>query len=85
LWLRTELIPAALNMSITQRPPSVVILHSDRNCQCTSYAFGRRCREAGVISSMASVGDAYHKAMTESSIASLERELLSSRGFKSQY
>ena len=47
--LRTELILAALNMAITQRTPSAVIHHSDKGCQYTSYAFGKRCREAGVI------------------------------------
>jgi transposase InsO family protein len=42
--LRTELILAALNMAITQRRPQAVIHHSDRGCQYTSYAFGKRCR-----------------------------------------
>ena len=59
--LRTELILAALNMAITQRNPSAVIHHSDKGCQYTSYAFGKRCREAGVMPSMGSVGDAYDK------------------------
>jgi transposase len=57
--LRTELILAALNMALTQRRPSEVIHHSDHGCQYTSYAFGKRCREAGVMPSMGSVGDAY--------------------------
>ena len=82
--LRTELILAALNMAITQRRPQAVIHHSDRGCQYTSYAFGKRCREAGVMPSMGSVGDAYDNAMAESFFASLERELLSRRRFKSQ-
>ncbi len=82
--LRTELILAALNMAITQRRPSAVIHHSDRGCQYTSYAFGKRCREAGVMPSMGSVGDAYDNAMAESFFASLERELLNRRRFKSQ-
>jgi len=82
--LRTELILAALNMAITQRQPSAVVHHSDRGCQYTSYAFGKRCREAGVMPSMGSVGDAYDNAMAESFFASLERELLSRRRFKSQ-
>ena len=46
--LRTELILQALEMAVTQRQPSGVIHHSDRGCQYTSYAFGKRCREAGV-------------------------------------
>jgi putative transposase len=82
--LRTELILAALNMAITQRQPSAVIHHSDRGCQYTSYAFGKRCREAGVMPSMGSVGDAYDNAMAESFFATLERELLDRRRFKSQ-
>jgi putative transposase len=82
--LRTELILQALEMAITQRQPSAVIHHSDRGCQYTSYAFGKRCQEAGVMPSMGSVGDAYDNAMAESFFASLERELLSRRRFKSQ-
>jgi len=82
--LRTELILAALNMAITQRKPTAVIHHSDRGCQYTSYAFGKRCREADVMPSMGSVGDAYDNAMAESFFASLERELLDRRRFKTQ-
>jgi putative transposase len=82
--LRTELILAALDMAITQRRPRGVIHHSDRGCQYTSYAFGKRCREAGVMPSMGSVGDAYDNAMAESFFASLERELLRRSRFKSQ-
>ena len=72
-------------MSIPQRRPAAVIRHSDRNCEYTSYAFGKQRREAGGIASMALVGDLYRKAMAESSIAWLERELLSGRRFKIQY
>lgn len=82
--LKTELILAALNMALTQRSPSTVIHHSDRGCQYTSYAFGKRCREAGVMPSMGSVGDAYDNAMAESFFATLERELLNRRRFQSQ-
>lgn len=82
--LRTELILEALNMAITQRRPSGVIHHSDRGCQYTSYAFGKRCQEAGVMPSMGSVGDAYDNAMAESFFATLERALLNRRRFKSQ-
>ena len=82
--LRTELIVAALDMALTQRRPSNVIHHSDRGCQYTSYAFGKRCREAGVMPSMGSVGDAYDNAMAESFFATLERELLNRRRFRSQ-
>lgn len=82
--LKTALILEALEMAIVQRQPGGVIHHSDRGCQYTSYAFGKRCREAGVMPSMGSVGDAYDNAMAESFFASLERELLNRRRFKSQ-
>jgi putative transposase len=82
--LRTELVTSALNMALMQRRPQAVIHHSDRGCQYTSYAFGKRCREMGVMPSMGSVGDAYDNAMAESFFATLERELLSRRRFKTQ-
>ena len=56
--LKTELVLSALNMALAQRRPEAVIHHSDRGCQYTSYAFGKRCREAGVMPSMGSTGDA---------------------------
>ncbi len=80
--LRTELITRALDMAIGQRRPDNVIHHSDQGCQYTSYAFGRRCREAGIRPSMGSVGDAYDNAMCESFFATLECELLDRRSFK---
>jgi transposase InsO family protein len=55
--LRTELVLAATNMALAQRPPNSVIHHSDRGCQYTSYAFGKRCQEMGAMLSMGSVGD----------------------------
>ena len=61
-----------------------VIHHSDRGSQYTSYAFGKRCREAGIMPSMGSVGDACQKAMAESFFATLEREVLNRRRFESQ-
>jgi putative transposase len=82
--LRTELVLAATNMALAQRRPKNVIHHSDRGCQYTSYAFGKRCQEMGVMPSMGSVGDAYDNAMAESFFATLEREVLQRRSFKTQ-
>ena len=82
--LKTPLILEALEVAVTQRQPSNVIHHSDHGCQYTSYAFGKRCREAGIMPSMGSVGDAYDNAMAESFFATLEREVLNRRRFKSQ-
>jgi putative transposase len=82
--LNTELMLAALNMAITQRRPRGVIHHSDHGCQYTSYAFGKRCIEAGIRPSMGSVGDAYDNAMAESFFATLEREVIDRHRFGSQ-
>jgi transposase InsO family protein len=54
------------------------------SAQYTAPTFGGRCREAGVRSSMGSVGDAYDNAMCESFFATLECELLARRQFTSQ-
>ena len=78
-----ELVGDALAMAITTRQPEgPVIHHSDRGSQYTSLAFGQRCREAGVVRSMGSVGDAYDNAMCESFFATLECELIDRRRFR---
>lgn len=82
--LKTEGVLDALNMALTQRRPRAVVHHSDHGCQYTSYSFGKRCQEMGVMPSMGSVGDAYDNAMAESFFATLERELLNRRRFKTQ-
>ena len=82
--LKTALVLDALEMALSQRRPKSVIHHSDRGCQYTSYAFGKRCREAGVVPSMGSTGDAYGNAMAESFFATLEREVIDRRRFNSR-
>jgi len=53
-----------------------VIHHSDHGSQYTSLAFGKTLREAGLVGSMGSVGDANDNAMAESFFATLKTELL---------
>ena len=75
--LGARLVVDALEMALwTRRPPAGVVHHSDRGSQYTSLAFGRRCREAGVVPSMGGVGDAYDNALAESFFATLECELV---------
>ncbi len=81
--LKTDLVLAALQMATTQRRPQGVIHHSDHGCQYTALAFGKRCRELGVIPSHGSVGDAYDNAMAESFFASIECELFNRRSWHS--
>jgi putative transposase len=79
--LRSELVTDARDMALGQRRPEGVIHHSDQGSQYTSVAFGKRCRQAGVRSSMGSVGDCYDNALCESFFASLECELIDRRRF----
>ncbi len=61
----------------TRKPFNTVLLRRPLEPRLyTSLAFGKRCREAGVVQSMGSVGDAYDNAMCESFFATLECELL---------
>ena len=74
---RTELVRDALAMAISNRKPRTpVIHHSDRGAQYTSLAFGKHCREAGIVQSMGSAGNAYDNAMCESFFATLRCELI---------
>ena len=82
--LRTSLVLGAFEMALMQRQPDGVIHHSDRGGQYTSYAFGGRCRKAGVRPSMGAVGDAYDNAMCESFFATLECELIRRRSFSTR-
>lgn len=77
---RTELVADALDMALWRRQGADgCIHHSDHGCQYTSWAFGRRLREAGLRGSMGTVGDAYDNAMAESFFATLQTELLDRR------
>jgi len=80
--LESALVVDALNMALwNRRPKPGLIHHSDRGGQYTSLAFGRRCREAGILPSMGRVGNAYDNAMAEAFFATLETELLTRRTF----
>jgi len=79
--LRTELVVDALEMARWRRRPAPgqTVLHSDRGAQYTSWAFGHRLRDAGLLGSMGRVGSAYDNAMMESFFGTLQRELLDRR------
>jgi putative transposase len=72
-----QLVIEALEMAIWNRKADPgVIHHSDHGSQYTALAYGQRMREAGLLSSMGSVGDAYDNAMAEAFFATLECELI---------
>ena len=80
-FLYLAVVLDTLEMALWQRRPQGVIHHSDQGTQYTSFAFGQRCRRAGVRPSMGSVGDCYDNALCESFFASLECELLDRNRF----
>ena len=84
--LRSELVADALEMACWRRQPvpGQTVLHSDRGAQYTSWAFGNRLREAGLLGSMGRVGSAYDNAMMESFFATLQRELLDRRRWQTR-
>lgn len=80
--LRTDLVLNALEMALWRRQPRVgAVHHSDQGSQYTSIAYGHRLREAGLLASMGTRGDAFDNALCESFFATLECELLDRQVF----
>ncbi|OLT35442.1 transposase, partial [Actinomadura sp. CNU-125] len=52
--------------------------------QYTSWAFGKRLRDAGLLGSMGTVGDCYDNSMMESFWGTMQLELLDSRIWKTR-
>jgi putative transposase len=84
--LRTELVVDALDMACWRRKPvpGEVVHHADHGTQYTSWAFGQRLREAGLLGSMGTVGDALDNAMAESFFGTLQLELLDRRTWQTR-
>ena len=65
--MRKELVIDALGMAIIRRRseirPDDARMHSDHGGQYTSWAFGKRLRDSGLLGSMGSVGDCFDNAM----------------------
>ena len=79
---RTDLVVDALQMALWRRRGAEgCVHHSDHGCQYTSWAFGHRLREAGLLSSMGSVGDCFDNSMAESFFATLQTDLLDRQGW----
>jgi putative transposase len=73
----------ALKMAITQRKPSVgLIHHSDQGVQYTSKAYQQQLKDKGMLASMSRKGMPYDNAMIESFFSSLKQELTHHEKFK---
>ena len=64
--MRSELVVDALQMAIwTRHPAPGAIVHADREAQYTSWIFGHRLREAGLLGSMGRVASSVDNRMME--------------------
>jgi putative transposase len=80
--LRTDLALDALEMAIWQRHGDLegLVHHSDRGSQYLSIRYTERLAEAGVVTSVGSVGDSYDNALAETIIGLYKTELIRRRG-----
>ncbi|WP_425394156.1 IS3 family transposase [Actinomadura oligospora] len=64
----TELVVNAMAAAVARRDPvtGATVLHSDHGTQFTSFVFGKRLRDAGLLGSMGTIGDCCDNAMMES-------------------
>lgn len=82
--LRTELVVDALDMARWRRKPAGTIAYSDRGTQYTSWLFGQRLREAGLLGSMGKIACAYDNSLMESFFGSMQIELLDRRTWQTR-
>ena len=77
--MTTVFVLDALNQAICQRAPSEadkLIHHSDRGSQYLSIRYTERLAEAGIDTSVGSVGDSYDNALAESIIGLFKTEVI---------
>ena len=78
--VRSELVVDALQMAQWNRSNATgTIVHSDRGSQFTSWIFGHRLRQAGLLGSMGRVASSVDNSMMESFWSTMQRELLDRR------
>ena len=79
--LKTDLVLDALEQALFARTGTKgLIHHSDRGSQYLSIRYTERLAEAGIESSVGSVGDSYDNAMAETIIGLFKTEVIWPRG-----
>ena len=74
--ITAEIVVDALEMARLRRRPGGTVVHSDRGAQYTSWLFGHRLRQAGLLGSMGRIGCGLDNAVAESFFGSMQIELL---------
>ena len=76
----SSLVTNALSMAVGNRASHAgTVIHSDHGSQFASSAFSERVRQAVLVPSLGTVGDAFDNAVIESFWARLQTELLTAR------
>jgi putative transposase len=79
--LRTDLALDALEQAIWSRTDTEgLVHHSDRGCQYLSIRYTERLVEAGMESSVGSIGDSYDNALAECVIGLYKTEVIRRQG-----
>jgi len=79
--MRTDLVLDALEQALWSRSGTEgLVHHSDRGSQYLSIRYTQRLAEAGVESSVGSVGDSYDNALAETIIGLYKTEVIRHRG-----
>lgn len=85
--MRTELIENALTMAVKTRGlnkmPNVPF-HSDQGAQYTSADFAKKCSQLGIVRSIGRVATCFDNAVAESFFATLKKELVHRRTFRTR-
>ena len=75
--ITAEIVVDALEMArLRRRPEPGTVVHADRGAQYTSWLFGQRLRQAGLLGSMGRVASSVDNAVIESFWSTMQRELL---------
>jgi len=83
--ITAEIVVDALEMARWRRRPEPgTIVHADRGAQYTSWLFGHRLRQAGLLGSMGRVASSVDNALIESFWSIMQRELLDRTAWESR-
>ncbi len=84
--MRTKLVGDALSEAVGTRGGNVtgVVMHSDRGTQYTSDEFAELCERHGILQSVGRTGVCWDNAPAESFLATLKKELVYRRTFKTR-
>jgi transposase InsO family protein len=80
--MRSDLVVDALQMAIWRRRPAGTIVHAVRGSQYTSWVFGHRLRDAGLLGSMGRVVSSVDNSMIESFWSTMQREPLDQQSWQ---